>query len=719
MLLVVGVVATIHAPMLSARALALDDAAFLTENPLVQNPSWQSAQRFISEVLEPSTVGGYYLPLTMIALMLDYGMGGRPDDLRVFHITSLLLHLVNVCLIIVLLFLLFGDVWGACALGLLFGAHPLTVEPVIWVGEKKTLLATLFALASMVAYVRYVQRPRRLFMALAVVGYALSLLSKPTATMLPLLLLLLDVWPLRRWGRRVWIEKIPFAVLGAISVAITLVSHERTAGLALPDNPSVLQTLLLASRNLFFYLQKIVWPTDLAAYYHIPEPLSLAQPQVLFGVVGTVVVALALALSLRWSRGPLIAFAFFVLALLPTLGFVRYSWVLVSDKYVYFPLIGLLLLLASLIAWAQHRGGSARGARGARGERTAHGARATRVTGAPRATRVALVVIVCGLTILEARGVRAAQKKWADSDTLFRHMVDVAPEAPRAHDMYGKLLLQEERIPHAMQQFRQSIAIDSLYAPGYVEIANVQFKQGDLEQAMQNWQTALDVDPDFAEAHTGIAVGLARRGRTQEAMAHLQQALDADPGNPYALNNLGIQLFRLGRMAEAEDHFVRALRSKTNYADAWVNLGVVHARSGRASDALHDYDAALAHGADPDLVAARQAESYVQLKQFGEAARVYRDLVSRHPDDARLHNNFAMVLIRSGDLQAARQQAEAALSLQADYTDARLNLAFIFEKQGNLQEALRQYRAILQAHPEHAVARERMQQVKDKARVSP
>ena len=189
-------------PVLSAQAISFDDAQFVTENPLVQNPSWQSAGQFLSEVRKPSTVKGYYLPLSMISLMLDYAAGGRPDDLRAFHRTSLALHVLNSVLVIVLIYSLFQQVWPAALLGLLFGLHPLTVEPVAWVGERKTLLAAFFALWCLILYVRYTRNARWRWAVASLVMYLLALLSKPTAAPLPLLLLLLDWWPLRRIGKR-------------------------------------------------------------------------------------------------------------------------------------------------------------------------------------------------------------------------------------------------------------------------------------------------------------------------------------------------------------------------------------------------------------------------------------------------------------------------------------------------------------------------------------
>jgi hypothetical protein len=158
-LIVVGATLFAHWPALSAQALTFDDQQYLTENPLVQHPRWASAGRFLREVLEPSTVGGYYQPLAMISLMLDYAVAGRPDNLRPFHRTSLALHAANTVLVIVLLYVLFGQPWVAGMVGLLFGVHPMTVETIPWIGERKTLLSAFFALWCLIVYVRYARRP--------------------------------------------------------------------------------------------------------------------------------------------------------------------------------------------------------------------------------------------------------------------------------------------------------------------------------------------------------------------------------------------------------------------------------------------------------------------------------------------------------------------------------------------------------------------------------
>ncbi len=195
-----AIAAAVHWPALSAKAASFDDDQYLTENGLVKNPSLNSARRFLFEVLEPSTVEGYYQPLAMISLMLDYAAGGRETNLRPFHTTSLAFHTANTALVIVLLYMLFGNIWAAAGAGLLFGVHPMTVEPIPWVGERKTLLAAFFALWSLILYVRYSRNGGWKSYAGCFLMYLLALMSKPTSVPLPVVMFLMDYWPLERIG---------------------------------------------------------------------------------------------------------------------------------------------------------------------------------------------------------------------------------------------------------------------------------------------------------------------------------------------------------------------------------------------------------------------------------------------------------------------------------------------------------------------------------------
>jgi hypothetical protein len=416
------VVLTVHWPALSAKALSFDDNQYLMDNMLVQNPCWMSARQFLTEILEPSTVGGYYQPLAMISLMLDYALGGRENNLLPFHRTSLILHIANTALIIVMLYLLFGQIWIAAGVGLLFGVHPMTVEPIPWVGERKTLLAAFFSLWSLIFYVysRKSHHARRTTASLyigSLIAYLLALMSKPTSTPLPVVMLLLDYWPLRRLNWRTVLEKTPFFVLGGISAIITYISQSRTAGVTMPGHFGPERISLIFCHNIIFYFYKMIWPVNLSSHYPFPEPLNLSQPMVLAGVIGTFVLLALLVLSLRWTRAAMAGWLIFFVAILPTMQIIGFSDVIASDKFAYLPSIGLLMILAAFLVWLCNN----------------------RFLTLCRVSAMIIVLLACA----ESIAARCYLTYWRDTVSLFEHMLALAPNAVQVHNNLASIARQE------------------------------------------------------------------------------------------------------------------------------------------------------------------------------------------------------------------------------------------------------------------------------------
>jgi tetratricopeptide (TPR) repeat protein len=576
LVLVAALVAAAHWPVLGAQAVSFDDDVFVRDNVLVTQPGWESASRFFREVLEPSTVKGYYLPLSMTSLMLDYAMGGRPDDLHVFHRTSLALHAVCALLIVLLLYRLFGALVPAVIGGLLFGLHPLTVEPVAWVGERKTLLASAFAFACLLCYVQHCRGRGRGWLASSVALHALALLSKPTVTMLPLLLLLLDWWPLKRLRVRAVVEKWPFFLLSLLFGVVTVVSHRRTAGI-LPLTPEdFLQWPLRAGYLLGFYVGKIVRPTDLSCAYPAPAPVALSNPAVLFPVIVACVLTVLAVLALRRTRGPLAGWLFFVVGLAPTLGLVGFSWVIASDKYVYFPVLGILLVAASALAagWTSPRlGGFLR-----------------------RALLLLPVLLILGA---EWRGVRATLRNWGDSMTLARHMERTAPASPAVQVFLGNLL-------------------DAGSAP---------------EEALLHLRRAVDIAPDYFPARQSLGVVLARHGHAAESLPHLRRAAELRPEDFDAAYALGNSLRFAGRPEEAEVEFRRALRLQPGSLGALDQLGSVLYLQGRAAESAEQFRRAVALAPDNSLMHYRLAMALTMLGgHAAEAADHLRHVARIRPD---------------------------------------------------------------------------------------
>jgi len=679
LVIVCAAVVTTHWPALSAKALSFDDSEYLTENVLVQNPSWSSAWRFLSEVVRPSSVRGYYQPLAMISLMFDYALGGRQDNLMPFHRTSLALHTANTALVIVFLYLLFGRVWVSAGVGLLFGLHPMTVETIAWVGERKTVLAAFFALWCLVLYLRYARGKERRFYIGCVVMYVLSLLCKPISLPLPVLLLLLDYWPIRRLSRKCVWEKIPLFVVGAVFCCIIFVSQYSAGGVVLPSDYNPVPIVLILCHNIVFYLYKIIWPIALSSHYGFPEPLGLSDPMVLAGVIGSFVLIVLLMISLRWTRGAFTGWLFFFIAILPTMQIIGFSSVIAADKFVYLPSVGLLMILVSFGIWFC----------------------GTDWSGKFVVRRVAMIIIVLLLAGAELVATRHYLVHWRNTLSLCEHMLKLRPKAVIVHNMAGIELRSQGRFEDAISHFRRALAIKpdyvralgnlgvALESQGKVDeaiscyIRAIQIKPksplmyydlgiaheslGKIDEAIRYYRKALELKPDYYQAHNNLGNVLKSKGKLIEAISHYEAALQIKPNSASIHFNLGIANRLLGDLNQSVYHYRKALQFEPAGAETHYNLANVFESQGKVSDAVDHYRMALKY--KPDFVQAHFNLGNVLQSQgrFDESIYHYRKVLEFKTDDAEAHYNLGLVLAMTGEVVETVKHFEEAIRLAPDW----------------------------------------------------
>ncbi len=582
------VVALVHRPVLSARAECFDDEVYLREVYLIQDPGWAAVKRAFSEILTPS-VPGYYEPLSMVSLTIDYARGGRPDNYRPFHVTSLALHVANTVMVAVLLRMLFSGPYVAVIVALLFGLHPITVESIALVAQRKAVLAPFFSLASMILYVAYARagaepfpcegavaaRPPRGraarwgLLAGSVVLYAFALLSKPTSTPLPVLLLLLDYWPLRRLSRRALLEKIPFFVVGAASAVITVVATSQTAGITLPGRDSPARIPLQIGYLLSFYVYKILWPARLTSVYPLPEPFTMANGAVAAAVVCTCVLFAVPVLLSRRTRAPLTGWLFFVIAIFPVLGVIGYTWVTASDKYVYLPAVGLLLPLAwgANLVW---RGGSRAGMR--------------------RGGLVAVAALAAGA---EAVATQRYLSYWQDTERLYTRMIKLAPNSPYAYNNLAVFYAQQGRFEDAVRRYEDALRVGPPSAQTRTNLAAALGQLGRTDKAIVHLNEAIRIDPGYADAHNILGNVLLVQDRIDDAIRHYTLALEAAPDLYEARNNLALAWLRKGRVDDAVRELRLCLRIQPLHTNARCLLAEILASQGRIAEAIAEYERVL------------------------------------------------------------------------------------------------------------------------------
>ena len=653
--LVAALVTAVHWPVLSSQALALDDNIFVTDNPLVTRPGWNSTARFFGEVLRPSTVGGYYLPLAMTSLMADWALGGRPGHLAAFHRTHLVLHVVCTVLVLLILHHLVGSTIAAACAALLFGLHPLTVEPLAWISERKTLLATCFALASVFAYLRLARHGRGRWLAASLAAYVLALLSKPAVVSLPLVLVALDVWPLKRTSRATLIEKWPYLALSAVFMAMTIAAHVQTAPIQPRASMGMVRPFLQIAWMLAFYAGKVVWPVNLTFEYVPPEPYALTDPAI-FGSVALVVAIAACLVLLRRRLPSLLAGALvFVAALAPTFAVVQWSHFIVYDRYLYFPALGLALMVAgSVSAWLHARLGA----------------------GAAGATVVAPVLLAAALL---AAGTRATHAHWRDSVALWTQVVRLAPGECDAHN--GLAIAYEARgdLDAAEGQYRAALALDPIYPYSLINLGQLLTSRGEPDRALEVLRYAESIAPRDANIARALGAAEWAAGRLDAAEAAFRRALEARPDDVSSLDQLGTVLAQRGAVDEGVALIRRALALAPNDAHPHFSLAAVLLRTGSTSPEAVDH-LRVSVRLRPDwappaneLAWLLATSSDASLRDGAEALRLSTVAIERASRrDANFLDTHAAAQAASGRFGEADATAREALALAEARGDTAL-----------------------------------------------
>lgn len=491
----------------------------------------------------------------MISLMLDYAAGGRKDNLFPFHRTSLAIHAANTALVIVLLYLLFGNIWAAAAVGLLFGVHPMTVETISWTSERKTLLAAFFAFWSLVFYVRFGRTNSKKYYAGCLFAYLLALMSKPTSLPLPFVMLLMDYWPLNRLNRQTVLEKLPLFALALVFTIITLISQLFSGGISLPgQGQHYLQNApLIIFHNIVFYPCKMLWPVNLTSHYAYPQPFAISNPKVLVGIGGTTLLIVLLAASRRWTKAVPTGWLIFFVAILPTMQIIRFSDVIASDKFAYLPSIGLLMILASFLLWLYN----------------------ARVK---RAICIAIVVLLMAGS--EAVATRRYIVYWVDTITLYKHMLSLAPNSVPLHGnlaiIYGRLGRNEE----AVKLLKRTISINPYESNAYFNLGVAYLKLNQFQQAIDTLIVGIRLRPDRADAYSGLGYAYNALGRFEEAIEFCNRAIELDPDSAEAYSTLGSAYGKLGRYGEAVEAYKRAVEIRPTDVKAQYSLSLAYFKNG-------------------------------------------------------------------------------------------------------------------------------------------
>jgi len=674
----------LYAPVRHFDFVSFDDPEFVRDNPHVrQGLTAESAAWAFT-----STESANWFPVTRLSFLLDaqlWGMRAGPQ-----HLTSVLFHALAALCLFAFLHRATGARWRSAFVALLFALHPVHVESVAWVAERKDVLCAFFWFLALWAYVRYAERPGAGRYLLVLSLFCLGLMSKPMIVTLPLVLLLLDVWPLRRHAGRG--EKLPFFALSAGIAAATYVAQKSSGAVgawaAYPLGLRVENALV----SYAVYIAKMLWPSRLAVFYPYPQAIPAWQTAVAaVGLAGISIVVL------RWFRAYpylTVGWLWYLGTLAPVIGLVQAGEQARADRYLYVPMVGLSIM----VAWGA----------------------VDLIRRAPRAS-VAAGVLAAAACLACAAVAEAQVEHWRDSQSLFRHALAVTSANYVAHENLGIALAEVPgRLPEAIAEYEAALRLRPTYAAARNNLGCALAQMpGRLPDAVSEFVAAVGVNPDFPEAHFNLANALAQMpGRQPEAIVQYREALRVRPDYLAAHLNLGTALLRVpGRLPDAIAEYQAAVRLDPRSPEAHNNLGIALARMpARLTDAIAEYRAALA--ADPDFPKAHNNLGSALAGIPGhteEAIAEYRAAVRANPAYAEAHYNLAVTLAEAGRVPEAIGEYEAALRANPDYAEAHYNLGVTLLKAGGrVPEALAHLDASLRIHPDPGV-----QRVVDRLRAAP
>jgi tetratricopeptide (TPR) repeat protein len=636
-----------------------DDTDYVAKNPRIQEGFTSSAIQWAFTESHSSN----WHPVTWLSHMLDWQLFGK--NAGGHHMVNVMFHIANSLLLFVLLRRMTQTTWPGAFVAALFALHPLHVESVAWVAERKDVLSTFLWLLTTWHYVRFAQArhalpPRRsaLDYSLALLFFALGLMSKPMLVTLPFTLLLLDFWPLRRMAgnnnsreitlprlKSSIVEKIPFFALIVISSALTFWAQRKGGAVTSLNALSLEGRISNALISYPRYLGKMLWPENLTILYPHPWqwPIWIAIAAALF-LIGVTVVAIR-----NRQKHPylIVGWLWFLGTLVPVIGLVQVGMQAIADRYAYIPLIGIFIAV-TWWAWS--------------------------VFGEPSKNRTALgvvaAVILIGCTLATAKQLQ----HWQNSGTLFSRAVTLTKKNFLAHNNLGFYL----------------------------------YENGNVDEAIQHFQSAIQIYPQFEISWRNMGQALDEKHRYAEAVTHYEKALQLNPGHLEVRNRLGNSLSEIGRVDEAIGHYNYVLERQPENVDAHNNLGVALAMKGQLADALVHLEKAVALNPRSASAHSNLGNAYAVQQKVDLAISHYKTALSLNTDDARTHNNLGNALAAKGMLAEAIENYRAAIRMEPVNPEAHLNLGLALARNGARNEAILELEEALRQRPNYPDAQQQL-----------
>jgi tetratricopeptide (TPR) repeat protein len=657
----------VYGQVINHEFVSYDDDYYVTENPIVKSGWTLNGVAWAFKTKHHS----HWHPLTWLSHMTDCQFFGLAPAGH--HLTSLLIHIANTILLFLVLRRMTGATLSSGFAAALFALHPLHVESVAWVADRKDVLCALFWLLAIVAYSYYAEKPGVTRYSLVLLAWSLGLMAKPMVVTLPLILLLMDYWPLRRLrvshlrgngnttadgfsnlvcplkpARVLILEKLPFLLLVAASVVVTVSFmriDDKTLTLAVWDIYPTKTSVTNAMVSYVSYIGKMLWPTSLAIPY--PQRGWLAGWQV--GGAAALILSVSILVLRVGPKHPYlpVGWLWYLVSLTPVIGLVTLGPVIMADRYTYIPLIGLFIM----ISWG--------------------------VPDALKSWRFGNLVvnISAGVILLSLMTLTWFQvSHWNNSFALFTNSVKRTARNSVAYNNLGVALEKRGHTDDAIKHYREALRIKPNSAEAHNNLGVALEKRGHTDDAIKHYREALRIKPDYEQAHNNLGIALQTKGHIDDAIKHYREAIWIKPDYEKSYYNLGVALQTKGRLDDAIDYYREALRIKPDFLEVHYNLGVALRKKGRIDDAIKHYREALRIKPDYEQAHYNLGIALQTKGRLDDAIKHYREALRIKPDYVEAHNNLGIAFFRKGNLDMAAEHLQEAVQINPDNSVARNNL---------------------------------------------
>ncbi|MDP3096541.1 MAG: tetratricopeptide repeat protein [Syntrophales bacterium] len=647
---------------------------------------------------------GNWHPLTWLSLMADAQLFGL--NAGGYHLVNLLFHLLNILLLYSVLRMTTGSVWRSAAVASLFALHPLHVESVAWVAERKDVLCTFFLLLTLLAYARYAKTPGYKTYLPVVLCFTLGLLAKPMVVTLPFVLLLMDCWPLKRLAIGVGAkpaksegnpaaksiggllyEKLPLFALTAGSILVTLLA-QRAEIVAMQRLPIPLR-ISNALVSYCDYLLKTPWPIPLAILYPHPEGIPPWQ-----AIAAAVILLTITALAARTARSRpylLVGWLWYLGTLVPVIGIIQVGVQSMADRYTYIPLIGIFIAAVWLLSeW----------------------------TSRPGYQKYALPTLWLATAAFLFTVTQAQLEHWRNSEALFSHALAVTKNNYVMHTNMGALLAIRGNLPGAISQYGEALKIRPDDLEANYNLGNLLLRQGKFGEAIPFYGAAIRSKPDFAPARNNLGIALGQNGEQERALDQFREAVRLDPGYQEARNNLKIALARLEKTKEPILPKPPAEAAKTGdtlrqgvpvTADAQLKAGIALVEKGDLAGAIDRFKAALKRDPNHYDANVHLGLSLAHQRNFDEAIPLFRKAIQINPKRVEIYNSLGVALANTGKIDEAISQLKKAIKLDPHFAKAHNSLGVILAKSGKIEEGLSHLQEAVRLQPDYPEAKKNLE----------